>query len=189
MNFKDKSSANRLLLGVGVLGLLLIVLFYFYSPYAIEARKLKKAARQFSKQTELLSQDKLPFLEEERKSLEDLQKNYKELLKKIKLANQRIPPQGNLGELLGELNQIAKDKKVNFIQVRFEDSSDLGKYVQIPIDINLKCNLGRLVLYLDGIEKLPRLVKVNFIKITADKDNELNLDIFLGAESYVLKEG
>lgn len=131
---------------------------------------------------------KLPSLEEERQSLESVQENYQQILRRIELAERRIPSQENLGELLEGLNQIAKEVKVDFIQVKFGNSADFGEYIQIPIDIDLRCSLEGLVLYLDGVEQLPRLVKVNFIKITADKDNGSDLSIFLGAEGYALKK-
>jgi len=188
MNFKDKSSANRFLWTAGFVGLLIMTSFHFCSPYAIESRKLKDKAEKLRKEIQLVRQEKLPSLEREKRSLKEVEENYEKILRKIELAEKRIPSTENLGGLLEELNRIAKEEKVDFIQVKFKEAKDLNKYIKLPVEISLKCSLEKLVLYLDGIEKLPRLVRVNFIKITADKDNGLNLDIFLGAESYVLKE-
>ncbi|MFH1238860.1 MAG: type 4a pilus biogenesis protein PilO, partial [bacterium] len=102
--------------------------------------------------------------------------------------NEKLPSEKELPELLSKLADLASIfPGKDYISLTPGQTDDLGQYFKLPLVINLKCSYTDLLNYLQKLENLPRLVKLETIQISPAADNPAFLMVHLELNVYYRK--
>jgi Tfp pilus assembly protein PilO len=109
-------------------------------------------------------------------------------LEKISMVEEKLPDNQDLGYLLSSLTSLAKEPGVDFFRISCGDVKGGMEFSEIPVDINLSCRFLELGKYLEGLEKLDRLVNVKSFEIDLDQENIPKVKAKIKASVFVLQE-
>ncbi len=101
---------------------------------------------------------------------------------------EKLPREKELPELLGKLAELASPFPTkDYVSVTPGNLKELDKYYKLPININMQCTYLNLQNYLQRLENLPRLVKIETIDIKPIKEDTRILRVGLEISIYYLK--
>lgn len=103
----------------------------------------------------------------------------------------KLPDSKQIPSLLNALAQVANKANINYVSINtkpLETGDQQGNlmYNRLPIVITLRCRYRNLGEYLANLREMPRLVKVESLKISRDEDILPNVDITINVYTYVL---
>ncbi len=103
----------------------------------------------------------------------------------------KLPDSKQIPVLLNALAQVANKANINYVSINtkpLEAGDQQGNlmYNRLPIEITLRCRYRNLGEYLANLREMPRLVKVESIKIFRNKDILPNVDVTINVYTYVL---
>jgi len=103
----------------------------------------------------------------------------------------KLPDSKQIPVLLNALAQVANKANINYVSINtkpLEAGDQQGKlmYNRLPIEIKLRCRYRNLGEYLANLREMPRLVKVESLKIFRNKDILPNVEVTLNVYTYVL---
>jgi Tfp pilus assembly protein PilO len=107
----------------------------------------------------------------------------------------KLPDSKQIPILLNALAEVANKADINYVSIStkpMEAGEQQGSlaYKRLPIEITLRCRYRNLGEYLANLRDMPRLVKVESLKIFRNKDILPNVDVTINVYTYVLtKEG
>ena len=162
-----------------VLLLAMLVLSYplLFKPLRIER---DKAVEETSKQRQRLNDIAVKMAQT--KSMPD---EIKQLQKAIELLESKLPAATEMDKVLQDVWKAAKDNSLTIKSVRNAKPIEGANYNQQPIRIVLEGSFNPgFFKFLSAVEALPRLTKINEMKIDADQQNkgaitaDLTLTIF-----------
>ncbi|MEW6096119.1 MAG: GspMb/PilO family protein [bacterium] len=168
---------NKIRIGLIIILILTLYLFGWFTPllkkYSQINGNLSQVQIQLEKHHLLLSNKN----EYRGKSL--LLKNE---LKKIKdkLYVSKTPLIAT-SEMLGNLETISKETKVNIVSKNTIRAKKTGKYHQIFVMLNLQANSETLTKFLYGIKTSNKLYSIPYLNIVAQKDNELRVALIISS--------
>ena len=183
-----KEKMKQILYGLSLVvpAILLVAGFFLYSPSAQKLKILKKELGECEKDIRFLEENELPQKKSEKETLAKFQARFEEVKKKISLVEERLPSNENLGSFLEQLTFASKEADVDFFRIKSGEVKDYQEYLELPIEIELKSNFFKLGDYLERLERLSRLIKINSIKIESEKQPYL-LKTKLFASTFILK--
>jgi type IV pilus assembly protein PilO len=119
----------------------------------------------------------------------DLSAEIESLKKAISLLESRLPEEKEMDRVLQEVWEKAKANKLNVKSVRNAKSIVGANYSEQPIKMVIEGPFPGFYKFLADVEALPRLTKINEMKIDADQKNngaitaELTMTIYFEANS------
>ncbi|MDY0390539.1 type IV pilus inner membrane component PilO [Desulfobulbus oligotrophicus] len=159
------------ILGVGLVALLLIFLFYFLL-FQGNYEKNERLTKQVTAANE--------ELKKARKAARNLpvhQKELEEARHLFEMTSTLLPKSQEIPNLLRNISDLGRVSGLDFISFVPTVESPRDFYAEIPIDIQIKGPYHNLGLFLDKVSKLERIVTVNNIKTekVTQEDNEILL--------------
>ncbi len=103
----------------------------------------------------------------------------------------KLPDSKQIPVLLNALANVANKAKINYVSINtkpLEAGAQQGSllYNRLPIEITLRCRYQNLGEYMANLRDMPRLVKVESLKILRNKDILPNLDVTINVYTYIL---
>lgn len=109
-----------------------------------------------------------------------------------KYFRNKLPDSKQIPSLLQSLATVANRAHIIYVAINtkpLEKGEPQGNvmYERLPIEINLRCRYRNLGEYLENLKKLPRLVKIESIRVSRNKDILPEVEALLEVYTYVLK--
>lgn len=103
----------------------------------------------------------------------------------------KLPDSKQIPLLLNALANVANKANINYVSINtkpMETGEQQGglSYNRLPIEITLRCRYRNLGEYLANLRDMPRLVKVDSLKLRRNKDILPNIDVTIDVYTYVL---
>ncbi len=108
--------------------------------------------------------------------------------RKIDLIQKRIPTDINIAELIQNLAQIGSRLGIKeYGSIIPGEVNGIDKYIIAPVKVTFNCSYPQLIEYLKELEKMPRLSRVDGIRIRVNEldPEELSIEISLTALSMI----
>ena len=158
----------RIVILVGVFVALLAVAWWFGWSAQLEDLESKRAQESKLKSDWLAKKKQAINLDEHRKQLAEIDRSFGTLLR-------QLPSKAEMETLLVDINQAGLGRGLQF--ELFKPGSEVAKdfYAELPITIKLVGSYRDLGAFTGDVAKLPRIVTLNDLDITAGKDNLLTL--------------
>ena len=159
---------------VGVLMLALLAIlgagYWFDWSGQMEQIDAEKAKEQELKQTFVVKKKEALDLPAYRKQLEDIEKQFGALLK-------QLPGKSEIDALLTDINQAGLGRGLQFELFKPAVEETVREfYAELPITIRITGNYHDIGAFASDVGKLSRIVTLNDIALTANKDNTLVMD-------------
>lgn len=136
----------------------------------------------------LHKQQALADLRQSTAGIDDLNKKIKDLQEAIAFFESKLPQEKEFDKILKEVSQMAEANSLQTKTVRTLKQERCSNYSEQPIQMSLTGNFNGFYLFLQQLEKLPRITRITSMslqKIT-DHDGEmqatLTLSIFFEPE-------
>jgi type IV pilus assembly protein PilO len=157
------SKLYRMLISLGIILLFAGPLVYF--SYLPKMNKIEELNNQI---VEL--DNKLIRLKNKARQLKSFEKKLAEAEDEFKVVRRALPEKQEIPNLLASISQSGRDAGLEFIL--FQPRSEVAKdfYAEIPVNIQVTGNFHNLATFFDKISRLPRIVNVDQVTITTDKD-------------------
>ena len=103
----------------------------------------------------------------------------------------KLPDSKQVPALLQALASAASRANITYVSINTKpkepgDQQGGMAYDRLPIEISLRCRYRNLGEYLANLRTLPRLIKIESLKITRNKDILPNVDVTLQVYTYIL---
>lgn len=171
-------------LGALVLLLVLIVFAGYWFDWKNQIAELNRArAKEQDLRTAFLDKKKQAVnLEAYRKQLAEIEESFGEMLK-------QLPNKSEMEALLTDINQAGLGRGLQFELFRPAQRENTSEfYAELPITIKLTGNYHDIGAFASDVSQLSRIVTLNDVALTANKDGELVLDAVAKTFRY-LDEG
>ncbi|HLL88852.1 MAG TPA: type 4a pilus biogenesis protein PilO [Tepidisphaeraceae bacterium] len=157
--------------------------FYFGMLTKIDARK-KELAEDTGKKAKMVAD-----VEQSTRGIEDLGRKIGELQEAIKFFESKLPQEKEMDKILTEVSQLADANSLSTRTVKTLKSERSAGYSEQPIEMTLSGDFNAFYLYLQQLEKLPRLTRVTSMSLNkinerdGEMDAKLTLSIFFEPDS------
>ncbi len=173
--------APRLLCALGVVAAVVAAGYFLYwsdqlEQYDVAAANEVELKASYTKKIEKAIN--LPALEEQRKQVN----TYVERLQK------QLPSKAEMAALLSDINQAGVGRGLTF--ELFKPGSVLVKdyYAELPIQIQVNGKYHDIGAFASDMANLPRIVTLNNMSLSTDKDGQLTLDAVAKTFRYLEEE-
>lgn len=157
-----------------------IVLFAFlyYSPKSKEITSLKTTKANLERE--------IQKVEATVRELDKHKANMKETELKFRAASLLLPEQKEIPSLLTNISSQGTNSGLEFLSFKPKGEEPKEFYAEIPVNITVNGPYHNIGLFLDKISKLPRIVSVSNISMTAPKmtDGEMFLKTTFNLITY-----
>lgn len=173
--------APRLISGLAVLVLVLLLGWFFYWDTQIQEIDQKQ-------------QEEVGLKDEYRKKYQqavnlDLLKEQRKLVQQyVATMEKQLPSKAEMDALLSDINQAGVGRGLQFESFKPGTVVVKDYYAELPIDIKLQGSYHDLGEFVADIAKLPRIVTLNNLAISNNKDGGLMLDVVAKTFRYLDKD-
>jgi type IV pilus assembly protein PilO len=149
--------------------------FYFVLLAKIDARKRELAADTSSKVKMVAD------VEQSTRGIEDLGRKIEELQDAIRFFESKLPQEKEMDKVLTEVSQLAEANSLSTRTVKTLKSERSAGYSEQPIEMTLSGDFNAFYLFLQQLEKLPRLTRVTGMALNKinDRDGEMDARVTL----------
>jgi type IV pilus assembly protein PilO len=158
------SGLRKIVFFILVVGVALVAYQYMIKPaneHLAEA-KLRVSAKL----------EKLKEFEEATAAAEDLTKQLVQLQEAIDFFESKLPPTSEIHKVLKNVTVIAQQQGLLPKVIKTEKIENNSGYIEQPLKMQLVGNFNSFYSFLLEIEKLPRIMKINQLKLEKQKDQE-----------------
>jgi type IV pilus assembly protein PilO len=159
-------------IGVLVIALLLIVGAAYWFDWKAQTEQIdaERAKEEELKKSFVVKKTEALDLPLYRKQLEDIEKQFGALLK-------QLPGKSEIDALLTDINQAGLGRGLQFELFKpAADETVRDFYAELPISIRITGNYHDIGAFASDVGKLSRIVTLNDIGLTANKDGTLVMD-------------
>jgi type IV pilus assembly protein PilO len=160
----------RILISLGIIVVAAAPLVYFsYMP------KWEKKKEITLKIADL--EQKLMRLQTKARQLKAAEKKLKDAENEFKIVMKALPEKKEIPNLLANVSRSGQDAGLEF--VLFEPKMETAEefYAVIPVSIKVSGNYHNVAMFFDKVSRLHRIVNIDNINITAQKDEQKGLDL------------
>ena len=156
----------------------LLVAAWWFGFKKVDERKAALATEQQRKQAQLVE------LRESTRDVEDLGQKIDELQQAIEFFEDKLPQEKEVDKVLKEVWQMAQANRLQTTRVKTLKTVPGPLYNEQPINMSLSGDFDGFYLYLQALEKLPRITRVtqmNLRKINGregEMEAELTLSVY-----------
>lgn len=164
------SRLYRILISLGIIVLAAAPLVYFsYLP------KMKTIDELTVQYTDL--EQKLRRVQTKARQLKAAQKKLKEAEDEFKVVMQALPEKKEIPNLLANVSRSGQDAGLEFVLFEPKTETPEEFYAVIPVSIKVSGNFHNVAMFFDKVARLSRIVNVDNINITAQKDEKKGLNL------------
>ena len=186
---KKKLSQKEQIFIAGVILIGIIVLFYYMFIFQPMLKKIIVYGQEEKKVNAQLQNANNFAADKERLSVE-----VENISKKIVFYEKRLPKETDIPQVLDELIKIGKNSKVTFISIEPQEierihigQSGKKSYSKMPIEFKLKAGYHEFALFVNGVENFPQFMRVDDVKMSADRTKGGKHDISLTVSAFALE--
>lgn len=121
-------------------------------------------------------------------NLEALKEQRKLVQQYVATMEKQLPSQAEMAALLADINQAGLGRGLQFDSFKPGLPAVKDYYAELPITIKIQGSYHDLGQFVSDIAKLPRIVTLNNLGITALKDGGLSLDVTAKTFRYLNKD-
>ena len=121
-------------------------------------------------------------------NLEALKDQRKLVQQYVATMEKQLPSQAEMAALLADINQAGLGRGLQFDSFKPGSPAVKDYYAELPITIKIQGNYHDLGQFVADIAKLPRIVTLNNLAITALKDGGLSLDVTAKTFRYLNRD-
>lgn len=164
------SKLYRFLISLGIIVLFAGPIVYFSYLPAME--KIDKLTVEY----EGLEQ-KLTRLKAKARKLRAVRKQFKDAENEFKIVMKALPEKKEIPNLLENISSSGRISGLEF--TLFEPKPEKSKdfYAEIPVSIKVSGSYHNVAMFFDKVSRLPRIVNIDNISITAQKDTKKGLSL------------
>jgi type IV pilus assembly protein PilO len=118
-------------------------------------------------------------------SLDALREQRKLVLQYVATMEKQLPSKAEMDALLSDINQSGLGRGLQFELFKPGQLVAKDYYAELPIDIKLTGNYHDMGEFVSDIAKLPRIVTLNNLHLSTDKDARLTLDVVAKTFRYL----
>ncbi len=158
--------------------LVIVVIISVICGYLV-VRHVANQKRQLRQENDLLSK-KLNDLDMANTNLEHLKSVLETTRRELKVINEQIPENANIGTLLKKIDPLMMERKVVLINIEILPLVEDRHYIRIPINLKFKGSFGDTYKILHDLETMDRMIvmeKINIAKSNTDKLCKVDLTI------------
>jgi type IV pilus assembly protein PilO len=129
----------------------------------------------------LTKQAALGELRQSTAGVEDLNRRIKDLQDAIAYFESKLPQEKEFDKILKEVSQMAEANSLSTKTVRTLKSERFASYSEQPIQMSLSGNFNGFYLFLQQVEKLPRITRVTNMQLQKinERDGEMQASLTL----------
>jgi len=173
--------------GLIFIGLIVFLFFVFVvKPMVVQLMAFDKEEKNIK--------EKLKNAEKFAADRENLTAGIKDIEKKIAFYEERLPKEVDIPIILDRLIEIGKKSVVSFVAIepqpimKIKPGQDNKIYLKIPIEIKLKAGYHEFAAFVNGVERLKQFMRVDNVKILADKKLGRQQSISLTISAFAVEE-
>jgi type IV pilus assembly protein PilO len=168
----------RSLLALASLSFVILIGWYFYWSGQLEDQERRQVEEQKLKET---FKQKI----QQAISLDALREQRKLVLQYVATMEKQLPSKAEMDALLSDINQSGLGRGLQF--ELFKPGQVVAKdyYAELPIDLKLTGNYHDMGEFVSDVAKLPRIVTLNNLSLSTDKDAKLVLDVVAKTFRYL----
>lgn len=170
--------APRVLSAIALVVFVIFLGWYFYWSGQLEELDL-------GQQEEQKLKDSFKQKMQQAISLDALKEQRKLVLQYVATMEKQLPSKSEMYSLLSDINQAGSGRGLTFDSFKPGVVVVKDYYAELPIDIKLTGNYHDMGQFVSDIAKLPRIVTLNNLQITAGKDSSLVLDVVAKTFRYL----
>ncbi|MBC3935275.1 type 4a pilus biogenesis protein PilO [Undibacterium rugosum] len=173
--------APRLAAACGVLAVVLGLGWFFYwstQTEEIEARQQEEQALKQQYRDKMQQAINLDALKDQRALVQQY----------VATMEKQLPSKAEMDALLSDINQAGAGRGLQFDSFKPGVPVIKDYYAELPIDVKLSGNYHDLGEFVSDIAKLPRIVTLNNLAISANKDGLLTLEVVAKTFRYLDKD-
>jgi type IV pilus assembly protein PilO len=161
--------APRVAVFIGLLVATLAAFWWFDWQVQAETLTQREAEEQQLRESWMSKKRQAVNLDEHRRQLEEIDRQFGALLK-------QLPNRAEMDSLLSDINQAGLGRGLQF--ELFKPGADVVKefYAEMPIDIRVTGSYHDLGEFASDVARMPRIVTLNNVSLSADKDGRLKLE-------------
>lgn len=168
----------RLLCGLGVLLAVLAVGWYAY--WSTQLEELDRAAAE-----ELTLKDAYKIKVQQAINLDGLRKQKIQVNEYVATLEKQLPSKAEMDALLSDINQAGLGRGLQFELFKPGQVVVKDYYAELPIDIKVTGRYHDVGAFASDIANLPRIVTLNRMNLTVQKDSSLTLDAIAKTFRYL----
>ena len=168
----------RLLAAIASLFLVIVLGWYFYWSGQLEEQNIGQAE-------ELKLKDSYKHKTQQAISLDALREQRKLVLQYVATMEKQLPSKAEMDALLSDINQSGLGRGLQFELFKPGQLVAKDYYAELPINIKLTGVYHDMGEFASDIAKLPRIVTLNDLSISSDKDARLVLDVVAKTFRYL----
>jgi len=189
MNVIEILMRQKAIVKLAVLALILVIIIavywqFFYRPVMAEVKTLEPELTTLKQELSA----KQAIVAERPKYEAELEQTRHELV----LALKQLPDKSEIPSLLETISSLGKSSGLDFILFKPRPEVTKNFYAEIPVDIKVQGNYRDVVTFFDRVSKMPRIVNMSEISMTAPKrepDGRTSVTTTCMATTYKFIEG
>ena len=189
MNVIEILMRQKAIVKLAVLALILVIIIavywqFFYRPVMAEVKTLEPELTALKQELSA----KQAIVAERPKYEAELEQTRHELV----LALKQLPDKSEIPSLLETISSLGKSSGLDFILFKPRPEVTKNFYAEIPVDIKVQGNYRDVVTFFDRVSKMPRIVNMSEISMTAPKrepDGRTSVTTTCMATTYKFIEG
>lgn len=172
----------RILIFVGVLGVLFAVYFFlFYQPKMNEINTLNDKIEEL--------ENKIRIAKIKSKKIKRLEREHKEVMAKFQQALKLLPEKKEIPSLLTTISQLGKDSNLEFRIFKPMDEKTKTFYIEIPVSMEVTGTYHNVAMFFDKVGKMDRIVNILNVSMRPVENLSNVLNTKCDAITYRFKSG
>jgi len=164
------SRLYRILIGLGIIALFAGPLVYFsYMPKWEKKEELNQQVVDL--------EQRFVRLQTKARQLKAAEKKLKEAENEFKIVMRALPEKKEIPNLLASVSRSGQDAGLEFILFEPKTESVEEFYAVIPVSIKVSGKYHNVAMFFDKVSRLSRIVNIDNINITAQKDEKTGLNL------------
>jgi type IV pilus assembly protein PilO len=159
------SKLYRLLISLGIIVLFAGPIVYF--SYLPKMEKIDKLNKEYEELDLKLTQFKAKA-----RNLRVVQQQFKDAENELKIVMKALPEKKEIPTLLASISSSGQDSGLEFTLFEPKPENDKDFYAEIPVSVKVSGSYHNVATFFDKVSRLPRIVNIDNISITAQKDTE-----------------
>jgi type IV pilus assembly protein PilO len=159
------SKLYRLLISLGIIVLFAGPIVYF--SYLPKMEKIDKLNKEYEELDLKLTQFKAKA-----RNLRAVQQQFKDAENELKIVMKALPEKKEIPTLLASISRSGQDSGLEFTLFEPKPENDKDFYAEIPVSVKVSGSYHNVATFFDKVSRLPRIVNIDNISITAQKDTK-----------------
>ncbi len=131
---------------------------------------------------------KMDDLNEALSNISDLNAEVEKLANAVSFFENKLPAQHEIHKVLEQVTKIAKKQNLDTRLFKTLKSKPFATYSEQPIEMEVYGDFDSFYQFMLDLEKMPRITKINKMKLEKDEDKEGNMSVAFTLSIYFSKE-